>query len=169
MTRHFQEPLALSILACVLVSKVVSAQQYQPDFLPDGPELYYSFIFFMEDFGKWLDANNQQRPAHKADLMQSAARYLKVDVNELLKIVATCTALAVSIRQLETQMRNDVQTAIKNGNPPDYPARQVLAAKHQAAIQDAINQMQTAISLASWIGLKTYINGEHRASVHKAQ
>jgi hypothetical protein len=168
MLSRFESALILPALVRLLVPRLALAQK-EPDLQPDDPELYYSFIFFMEDFGKWLDANNQQRPAHKADLMRSAARYLKVDANELPKLVATCSTLAATIRQLENQARSDAQIAFKNGNPPDYPARQAFAAKRQAAIQDATSQIQAALSHGSWDRLRSHINGEHRASLHRLQ
>jgi hypothetical protein len=49
--------------------------------------------------------------------MQSAARYLKVDVSELPKVVATCRILAATLRQMEGQARQGWQAGSKSGNP----------------------------------------------------
>jgi hypothetical protein len=83
--------VAVLAVCFVLAAGVALGQKESP--LPaDHPEIYYSFFFFMENFSQWLDARAQEAPARKVKLMESAARYLKVDVSEIPKIAAECQA-----------------------------------------------------------------------------
>lgn len=130
----------------------------------DDPSLYASFFFVMENFSTWLDARGAALPANKAKLMQSAARYLHIDVNELPKVSATCQSFAAMIRQINTNARNSVSSAEKN-KLPNLATLHGFEAQRQAAIQAGINQLRQQLSAASWNGLTAHINGDHRNSI----
>lgn len=130
----------------------------------DDPELYSSFFFFMEDFSGWLDSRGAANPAAKTKLMQSAARYLKVNVNELPNVTASCRSAAANLRQISVDARGYQDGEAKNGRAPDVAMMAQFEAKRQAAIQSGTAQLKQTLSAASWNGLHSHINGEHRAS-----
>jgi len=132
---------------------------------PDHPEVYYSYFFFIEGFGDWLDAQAGQGPAKKSQVMASAARYLKIDVNELPRLIATCRLVTAKLRQLDGDSRRESAAATANGQGHDPWAAQARAAKRQAAIENGVAQLQQALSATSWSAVYGHINGAHRASI----
>jgi hypothetical protein len=121
----------------------------------------------MEDFGGWLDTRAQQLPASRNQLMASAARYLKIDVNELPRVLAACRVSAAALRQIESDAHQNWLEQSKDGKLPDVAIVQGFVAKRQAAIRSGADQLRAALSVNGWSGLQGYINGEHRSSVHK--
>jgi hypothetical protein len=101
-SNHMKRRLCNKISICVALclSFAVRGFGQQAVLLPvDHPEVYSSFFFFVEDFSAWLDARAVKTPANKTKLMESAARYLKVDVSELPKVTARCRSVAATLRQ----------------------------------------------------------------------
>ena len=131
----------------------------------DHPELYSSFFFFVEDFSKWLDARVTQIPANKTKLMQSAARYLKVDPSELPKLTAFCRSVAATLRQIGGDGQKYWDGEQKLQHSPDAEKMRQFSVKRQAAIQAGIDQLKNQLSKASWDGVYAHINGKHRASI----
>lgn len=134
----------------------------------DHPEVYYSYFFFMENFGNWLDATAAQTPGEQAKLMASAARYLKIDVSELPKLIATCRLVTASLRQVASDNRQMSATASAGGQARNVPISQALAAKREAAIMEGVAQLQRALSAASWNAVQAHMNGAHRAAIGTA-
>jgi len=139
----------------------------QKTLLPvDHPELYASYFFFMEEFGKSLDARGATiSPANKTKLMQSAARYLKVDATEVDKLTVTCQTVTARLRQIGVEDAQYREGESKNHRAPEKKIIQKFEAERQAAIQDGIKQMKQVLSAKGWSGLQAHINGEHRAGV----
>jgi hypothetical protein len=132
----------------------------------DHPELYASYCFFMEEFGKSLDARGTTISAtNKTKLMQSAARYLKVDVTEIPKLTAACQTVTARLRQIGADAAQYRDGESKNHRDPDRDIVLNFEAQRRAAIQDGISQMRQALSAKGWNGLQTHINGEYRAGV----
>ena len=167
LARHFQiAPAILAILSLLVVPSVVGQTKGA---LPplDHPEVYHSFFFFMEDFGKWLDNRAQQDPANKAKLMESAARYLKVDVSELPKVVGACQSVASKLRQIDIEAHQYWIGESVNRRTPDSGKLSSFAVQRQTAIDDGTDQLKQVLSSAGWNGLRSHINGEHRASIQR--
>jgi hypothetical protein len=162
------KPTASRIMALVLfLSATVSAQnQKKPDLPADHPDVYYSFFFFMDDFGNWLNLRATQQPAKQAALLASAARYLQVDVKELPKLISTCQSVTADLRQVSNDAHQYSTNASVQGKAPEPGVLQSYEAKRQATIQNGISQVQQALTPISWNGVHSHINGTHRASIH---
>ena len=89
----------------------------------------------MEEFGKSLDARGATlSTSNKTKLMQSAARYLKVDVSELPKLTAACQTVTARLRQIgiEAQQYRDGES--KNHRDPDRDIVLNFEAQRRAAV-----------------------------------
>ena len=156
--------LSLVTLAGLVQTNLASAQQVVHPVTNDS-SLYGSFFFVMEDFSAWLDARGVTVPANRTKLMQSAARYLHIDVSELPKVSATCQSFAATIRRINTNARSYVDSSVSGKKLPEPALLRGFEAQRQAAIQSGISQLRQQLSVASWNGLTAHINGEHRNSI----
>jgi hypothetical protein len=158
-------PALASIIPLVFLA--AQAQAQAPATLPpDHPDVYYSFFFFMEDFGKWLDLRATQAPERREALFASAARYLKVDAKELPALTSACQSVASSLRQINRDAHQYRTRIIAAGGKPDPAVTESYEASRQAAIQTGTLEIRSALSPASWSGLHSHINGTHRALIH---
>jgi len=144
------------------LTQVVVGQQRAPDLPPDHQELYYSFFMFTASFGQWLDLEVQKAPERKSELMQSAARYLKVDVKELPRLIDECKAAAAALQKIENDAHQRWNDESNRATGHDPSAHDAFIVSRQAAIQAATAELKQALSEASWNGLSSHINGEHR-------
>jgi len=95
--------------------------------------------------------------------MQSAARYLRVDVTELPKLTAACQTVTARLRQIGNDAQQYRESESKSQKDPDRDIVLNFEAQRRAAIQDDINQMRQVLSAKGWSGLQTHINGEYRS------
>jgi hypothetical protein len=165
MRKRVYSALGLSMVLCMLVPMSGFGQREAAALPSDDPEVYHSFFFFMENFGQWLDARALQVPAKRANLMASAARYLKVDVSELPKLVAHCRSVSATLRQIDAEALQYWTAQPGEGKAPDNAILRQFAARRQDAIQAGTQQLAQVLSPASWSGVHTHINGAHRSSI----
>lgn len=157
----------MPLIVCFLLSILCPDLKGQAAkrFPADDPELYSSFCFFMDSFSTWLDTRAAAKPAGRTQLMQSAAKYIKVDANELTKVVTICRTVTANHLQLSTELKQYMDQRQVNKAKPDAVALSQFEARRQAAIQHAVAQLQSSLSQSSWNGLRTHINGTHRQSI----
>ena len=134
-------------------------------FPADDPELYSSFCFFMDSFSTWLDTRAAAKPAGRTQLMQSAAKYIKVDASELAKVVTVCRTITSNHLQISNELKQYMDQRQVSHAKPDASALTQFEARRQAAIQHAIAQFQSSLSQSNWNGLRTHINGTHRQAI----
>jgi hypothetical protein len=133
----------------------------------DDPEVHYSFFVFMDGFGQWLDGRVQANPARKTKLMESAARYLKITPAELPKVIDASRTAVKELKAIEAQSQTYWRGEVQKGSAPDNARARQFEALRQAAIQTGRVRLQQALSPASWSGLRSHINGEHRLGIQK--
>lgn len=159
-----------AVLAVLCLFPAVGRGQKEPGLPPNHPELYYSFILFMEDFGRWLDTRSQQlSPQKRTELMASAARYLKVDASDIPKIVATCQSFATRLGQIEQAARQYWLEEKKQGRTPDAAVLKEHSGRREAAIHAGSAQLRAVLSQTSWDGVQRHVNGQLRLSVKRSK
>ncbi len=131
----------------------------------DDPSLYSSFCFFVEDLSAWLEARWIAEPARKAELSESAARYLNVQYADLLKLTAACRAMAAALRRINIEAHSYVRGVAAVGETPDVERMDEFDAQRQAAVKAGLDQLRQEVSETSWRGLNVHINGTHRLSI----
>ena len=165
MTGSFGNFLLLPIALFTVGAGIASSQQQAPLLPADDPRVYSSFFFFMETFASWLDTRVAAVPASRTKLMQSAARYLNVDVSELPKVSATCQLVAAKLRQIGVSARQYWEVESNSHRAPDVTRVRDFEAQRQSAIQDGISELQRELSTSGWNGLREHVNGVHRAGI----
>lgn len=164
--RPHRSTTASLVLLTMIATHAVG--QKQPPLPTDDPELYYSFFFFMEDFGEWLDMRAVQASDRQAALTASAARYLKVDVDDLPALISSCQSTAADLRIISNDARQYWVSESAKGRHPDPASLRSFEAKRQTAIQDGIDRLQRTLSKSSWTGIHSHINGTHRAMMRRS-
>ena len=151
------------LLICLLLTSEMWAEKKAPPM--DDPEVHYSFFFFMDGFGQWLDARIQADPSRKTKLMESAGRYLKIDPAELPGAITLCRTAVAELKAIQAQAEAYWRGETKNGNNPDKGHSQQFEAMRQTSIQAGRVRLQQSLSVSSWTGLQSHINGEHRLKI----
>ena len=149
---------------CLLIARAAFGQA-APALAADHPEVYSSFCFFAEDFGAWLDARGNAVPAKRTKLMESAARYLGVDANDLPKVIAACRTVSANVRRISADAQRYREGESAAQRAPDATVMGQFKAQHDAAVQAGVDQLRQTLSTPAWSKLRTYINGAHRNSI----
>lgn len=160
-------PMPVRSVALLFLLSLSSLAQKGPDLPADHPEVYYSFFFFIEGFGRWLDARAIQAPDKQDALVASAARYLKVDIKELPKLISACELVVADLRKINDEAHLYRAGEIANGRTPNAGTVQSFEERRQLGIRDGISRLQNILSEASWKGVHAHINGTHRAMLHQ--
>jgi hypothetical protein len=162
-----KQKLCWTLVVMLALAVCVNAQDRSTRLPPDDPELYFAFIFFVDDFSKWLEAQSAAQPARRSALVKSAARYLHVDERDFPKIALACQGSAADLRRLGDQARQYWQDETHNNRQPDPVKVGQLEAQRRAAIEQGVTQMQRLLSKPAWRELRNHINGEHRERIQK--
>lgn len=165
MAKGSVKPAALVAAGWLMLAGTMFGQKGPPP--ADDPEVHYSFFVFIDGFGQWLDARVQANPAREVKLKESAARYLKITPAELPKVIDACRTAVSELKALEVQSQAYWRGEVQKGRAPDTARAQQFVTLRQAAIQAGRVRLQQALSAASWSGLQSHINGEHRLGIQR--
>jgi hypothetical protein len=132
----------------------------------EDPELYAAFFSFTDHFGGWLDARGAAAPANRAKLMQSAARYLRVDEADLPKLVAVSRAATAELRRIQAESRAYVEAETRNKRRPDVAVLEQFQSRRRTAVAAHVGQVRQGFSPAGWSRLQEYVNVDYRAGIH---
>ena len=164
MASAFLEGWRLVLIAIALCLFVGQGYPQQPALnpSPDTLDLYASFFHFHDDFSRWTDNRAAINAPDTSKFLQGVATYLHVTVVDLPKIAVITHAAVASLKSLNAETRAYVDKVLANRQVADKPTLYRFEARRQQIIQSAINQLKQSLSPASWNGLHSYINEEHR-------
>lgn len=91
--------------------------------------------------------------------MASAARYLNLDVGELVKLTAASRLAAASLKRIDGEALRAQTDAAGRANRPSNAILLELQKQRQSAIQAGINQVKRNLSDASWKKVQALVNG----------
>jgi len=166
-TAYQLKRIAHGCLMLSLLAGLAAAQQTDkthPN--QDSPELYLSFFFFHEDFAKWSDERvAAAAPADKARVLNSSAKHLGIAPADFAKLQEITSQVVADLRGVGDEARAFVESS-KGKGPPDRARLIAFDNRRKAIIQAGVAQMKKSLSPASWEGLSSYVNNQHRQHVH---
>ena len=114
-----------------------------------------------------LDAKAVADPASQTKRLESSARYLRVDRDDLPKLMEICKSIVENLKAIGADARRYSQSERNANRKPDPAVTHEFSERREAAIRGGIDQLKMKLSAASWKGVHGYINGSHRASIHR--
>ena len=157
-------------IAVAMIGGASSAQNGSSSKHPDqdSPDLYRSFFFFHEDFGKWTDAriSAETDSVRRDKILESSAKYLGIVPSEFTALEAVTSKVVGDMRAISDEAHAYVVSLKSKGIPADRKVLAAFEARRLAAVTAGVAQMKNGLSPESWQGLYGYINNQHRQHVN---
>ena len=132
----------------------------------DSPAIYRSFFYYHHGLSNWIDSVAVADSALARDHEKTISRRFRIDPSEHIKLASISHSVVEALSNNDAKLKSyldDVRT--KNAEPDKQLVHRVHT-QSQYILGNAIRRLQADLSAASWIGLHTYLNEEHRAQLN---
>jgi len=130
-----------------------------PKFLPEDPELYFSFFQFHNDLDQQVQSAN---PVLASQLTGNAIVAYNVSTEDFTKLTLQVRAFAKDFRNWQFPVQAYFGKIQANKQLPDVNVVKAFQFQRQSLVKSHYDAIHQALSPASWNGLHTYINGNFK-------
>jgi len=131
------------------------------------PEVYASFFYFHDDFAKWIEERTKADNTHGMKLTQTAGALQKIQVTELPTVTTVSREVIKDLAKVQADRRKFVDQSKTQKKTPDPSTLREYQLQRNLIILSGVLKLRRTLSPASWAGLDSYINTQHRLRIHQ--
>ena len=147
------------IIAITLLLPSLRAQSTLP---AEDPRLYHLFFNFHDGLSSLIENRKVQNPQSGGKLEQEAARKLRIQPAEHAKLASISHGFTVDLAKWQNDVKFYVTQVRARKQTPDPAVLRQFDQTRAQILDSAIKQLSATLTPASWAGLHSYINDEHR-------
>ena len=159
------KPIAIAAVYLSCITFPMVAQQAEGRLPPDDSNLYQMFFTFHDDMNTFVQNSKAEDPVRGAKLEAAVARRLNIRQDELSRVAAVTHAAVLSLTQWRSDLKSYAAQARAKNQKQDQVTFQQFEQRRQQLISDAVRQLSSTVSTASWSGLRSFINSEYRLHI----
>ena len=155
------------LVSCLILSIWANSPvvgQFPAKLDDDDPRLLLATVFFLEDFGRWVDGKVAASSKDKGkQLSSSAAKYLGTDEDSFVRVIAASRIVSQAIRKTLSEEGDATKLHGSAKIPPAILAE--LQAKRERSIGQAIEKMRADLPPVAWESFRRYANTTHKSGM----
>ncbi len=136
----------------------------------DSPELYFLYFHFHDRVNSSIQAKKVQPASSETTLSTSEkyfARRLAIDPEELAKVSGIVHQFVVDLEKWNKDLKDLVANVQEQGGQVEQATLETYDQRKLSLIAASVAQLQGILTPASWNGLHSYINEQHRLGTRK--
>ena len=151
--------LAAAALALLLP---LHAQESGAHLPPEDPMLYQLFFGFHEGLNTAIQNKKAQNLESGTRSEKGFANKLRIKQDEIQTVTNVSHRFVTDLAAWQSDLKSYVDRVRSQKQEPDPAVLQQFNQRKRQLIDEAVRQIRTTLSPASWTGLHAYINDEHR-------
>jgi hypothetical protein len=131
----------------------------------DSNDWYRSFFQFHDQFSTWADQKKASEPAAVQRLDTGAATLFGIDQADLSKLRAISQQVVSDLKAIDKEQTTYPNALAKQEARSNPAVIKDFENRRQASVSSNTDKLKQVLSPASWNGLHTFINDEHRQNI----
>jgi hypothetical protein len=150
------------IVSALVLLLPLRAQRSGAPLLPGDPALYQVFFYFHDSVSSAIQHKKALDPVSGAETEKGFASKLRINPEELQKVTDVAHGFVTDLAKRQNDLKAYVDQVRSLKHQPDPAMLAQFDQRKRQLIDAAVHQVGTTLSPASWAGLHSYINDEHR-------
>jgi hypothetical protein len=145
----------------------VSAHPPGPPLPAEDRNLYRLFFSFYDGLITKVEDAKQQDAQKGAKTQTAAAHLFKISEADLTQATGVIRSVLAQLNKIDNDLKNYHNQVHGKGGQPDPARLQIFAQQRAQIVDNAVQQLTTALPPASWNALHSFVNDDFRLHTGK--